>query len=126
MNRRRTLFALGFLMFVCAVFGQDEGIPTVDGHIGSCATAFTVTDSAAKPIYNARIMVDLRYGFLGVRKMSLEVGTNSDGKARVAGLPEKPKNPLQFDIVSGAMRKKVLVDVATKCNDSVEVKLGSQ
>jgi hypothetical protein len=110
----------------CAAFAEEQEIPTVDGHLGVCSTAFTVTDSASKPIYNAKIMVDVRYGFLGSRKMSLEVGTNGDGKAKVAGLPEKLKNPLQFEIVSNQLTKKIVVDVAAKCNESVQVKLEPQ
>jgi len=109
-----------------AVFAQEHEIPTVDAHLGACSTLFTVLDSEGKPAYNAKISVDIRYGLLGVRKMSLEVGTNSEGKARVAGLPEKPKAPLEFEIVSRGVTKKTLVDVRAKCSDSVQIKLGSQ
>jgi hypothetical protein len=114
------------LIFSGAALAEEQDIPTVDGHLGACSTLFTVLDAGSKPIYNARIMVDIRYGFLGLRKMSLEVGTNSDGKGRVAGLPEKSKNPLEFVITSGRLSKKTLINIAAKCNDSVEVKLGAQ
>jgi hypothetical protein len=119
------IFWAVFLFSTAAVFAEEQEIPTVDGHLGACSTIFTVLDNENKPVYNAKIMVDIRYGFLGVRKMSLEVGTNSNGKARVAGLPENSKNPLVFEIASGRFSKKTLVDVAAKCKDSVEVKLGA-
>ena len=40
-----------------------------------------VTDLSGKPLYNAKIHVQIRYGFLGLRKLDLETGTNADGKA---------------------------------------------
>jgi hypothetical protein len=115
-----------FLMFAGAAFAQSPGIPVVDGHLGACSTTITALDAENKPVYNAKVTVDIRYGFLGFRKMSLEVGTNSEGKARVAGLPEKPKNPLEFEITSGRLSKKVLVDVREKCQESIQVRLGAQ
>lgn len=120
------IFLAIFLFLTASVFAEEQEIPTVDGHLGACSTVLTILDTENKPVYNAKITVDIRYGFLGVRKMSLEVGTNSNGKARVAGLPEKSKNPLEFVIAGGQFSKKTLVDVAAKCKDSVEVKLGAQ
>ncbi len=123
----RTIILGALLLFLNgSVFAEDLEIPTVDGHLGACSATFSVLDNENKPVYNAKITVDLRYGFLGIRKMSLEVGTNSDGKARVAGLPDKPKNPLEFEIVSGRISKEMTMDPAVKCKNSVEVKLGSQ
>ncbi len=104
----------------------EENVPVVDAHLGGCSSTITVLDSGDKPVYNAKVTVDIRYGFLGVRKMSLEVGTNSEGKATLAGLPEKPKNPLEFQITSGSISKKVLVDTAAKCKDAIQVKIGGQ
>ena len=45
----------------------------------------------------ATVHVRIRYGFMSLKRMDLEVGTNSDGKARVEGLPEKAR-PLVYDI----------------------------
>jgi hypothetical protein len=83
-----------------------------------------VTDSEKKPIYNARIEVEIRYGALGLHKVELQVGTNGDGKARVIGLPEKRKKPLQFLISSGQLSKVVPLDPTAKCNAEIEVILG--
>lgn len=110
------------LAFAGLALAQPE-IPVVDGHLGSCSRDFTVRDQNHKPIYNARISVLIRYGALGVRKMSLEVGTNSDGKARVAGLPEKTKKPLEFKIGSGQLSKELTVDTTTACKESTDVDL---
>ena len=61
------------LILTGAAFAQNLEIPVVDGHLGACATTVTVLDSESKPVYNAKVTVDIRYGFLGFRKMSLEV-----------------------------------------------------
>ncbi len=116
--------ALGaFFILSGAAFAQNTEIPTVDGHLGACATSFTVLDSQSRPVYNAKVSVGIRYGFLGFRKMELQVGTNSEGRARVAGLPESPKSPLEFQIVSGRLSKRTIVDVRAQCLQSVQVRL---
>lgn len=114
------------ILILAGVAVAQENVPVVDAHLGVCSTTVTVLSSEDKPIYNAKITVDLRYGFLGVRKMSLEVGTNSEGKATLAGLPEKRKNPLEFQVTNGSTSKKVLVDTAAECKGSIQVKLGGQ
>jgi hypothetical protein len=114
------------LFFAGAALAAESEIPTVDGHLGSCSATFTVRDKDNKPIYNARIITTFRYGPLGMRKMSLEVGTDSEGKARVAGLPEKRKDPLEFEITSGQLSKKVTADPSRDCKAAIEVNLGNQ
>ena len=114
------------LAFAGAALAAEADIPTVDGHLGSCSATFTVRDKENKPIYNAKISVLFRYGPLGMRKMSLEVGTDSEGKARVAGLPEKRKDPLEFEITSGQLSKTVKADPSTNCKAAIEVNLGTQ
>ena len=82
-----------------------------------------MTDAAKKPIYDAKINVVIRYGFGGLHKTELQVGTNSDGKAKVIGLPEKSKKALEFRIRSGDLSKTVMVNPSEKCASSVEVVL---
>ena len=101
-------------------------IPTVDAHLGSCSATFTVRDKDKKPVYNAKVSVQFRYGPLGTRKMSLEVGTDSEGKARVAGLPENRKNPFEFEISSGQLSKIIRADTAKECKMTIEVNLGTE
>jgi hypothetical protein len=122
---RKVAIGIAFLI-LCGIVAAEENVPIVDAHIGGCSTTVTVVDREENPVYNAKVTVDIRYGFLGVRKMSLEVGTNSEGKATLAGLPEKPKSPLEFQVTSGSLSKKVLVDTTVKCRDSIRVKIGGQ
>lgn len=98
-------------------------VPVVDGKVGSCQADFTVKDEAGKPIYNATIKVTLRYGIFNKRRMDLEIGTNSDGKARIIGLPDSPKKPLEFQIKSGTVSKSISDDPSTNCNAVYEVTL---
>lgn len=106
------------------IAAQKPEVPVVDGHVGACSATFTVTDSGKKPVYDAKINVVIRYGFAGLHKTELQVGTNSDGKARVAGLPERVKKPLEFVITKGELSKTIQVDPAAKCDGNFEVTLG--
>ena len=98
-------------------------VPVVDANIGACRADFTVKDEAGKPIYNAKISVSIKSGFLNRKKTELEVGTNSDGKARVTGLPAMPKKPLEFEIKSGTVSKSMTDDPSTTCNAVYNVTL---
>jgi hypothetical protein len=101
----------------------SQAVPKIDGGIGACSADFTVRDGEQKPIYNAQISVQLRYGFMNLRKTDLQVGTNSDGKARFTGLPNFPKKPLAFHIKSGTVSKTVTDDPSTNCNAVYDVVL---
>jgi len=114
-----------FFLFLCGglLAAQAPQIPVVDGGLGSCRADFTVKDGSDKPIYNAKIHVLIKYGFLSKRKTELEVGTNSDGKASVTGLPSLPKRPLEFSIKSGTVEKAVTDDPSENCNAKFDVTL---
>ncbi len=103
------------------IFAQE--VPVVDGHLGSCTVSFTVTDEQKKPIYDAKIDVTIRYGFLGLHKSELQVGTNSEGKARVAGIPEKSKKPFEFRISRGEAFKTIEYDPSPRCRATYDVVL---
>lgn len=102
---------------------QKQVVPVVDGHLGRCTADFTVTDKDKNPLYDAKIDVSLRYGFLGLRRMSLQVGTNSEGRARVAGLPDKPDKEFLFKITSGMLSDSVLMNTSDECNAEFDVAL---
>ena len=102
---------------------QAPEIPVVDGGLGSCSADFTVKDGSGKPLYDAKVHVILKYGFFSKRKTDLEVGTNSDGKARVTGLPTMPKKPLEFSIKSGTVITTVTDDPSNNCNATFDVTL---
>ena len=114
-----------FFLFLCGALlaAQAPQIPVVDGALGSCRADFTVKDGSDKPMYNAKIHVTIKYGFLSKRKADLEVGTNSDGKASVTGLPNSPKRPLEFSIKSGTVEKTVTDDPSDTCNAKFDVTL---
>jgi hypothetical protein len=113
--------------FVCAgpalLADNPPEVPVVDAGIGACRADFTVKDEAGKPLYNAKVHVTIKSGFLNRKKTELEVGTNSDGKARVTGLPAMPKKPLEFEIKSGTVSKSITDDPAETCTAVYEVTL---
>ncbi len=100
-------------------------VPVIKGDLGPCSADFTVLDSTDKPVYDAKIYVTILSGFMNKRKTDLEIGTNSDGKARIEGLPDKLKKPpLEFKIRGGDLQKSVTQDPATDCHASFNVQPG--
>ncbi len=102
------------------------GVPVGQAELGPCSADFTVKDNSNKPIYDARINVIIRYGFMSLRKLEIEVGTNNDDKARFEGLPAKSKKPIEFTIRSGKQTKTVTYDPGAQCHASFTVRLGTQ
>jgi hypothetical protein len=118
------LFAAAFLAIGgAAQTAKEPDLPVVDGGLGTCKADFTVKDAQDKPIYNAKINVLIKYGFMGMRKTQLEAGTNSEGKARFTGLPERVRKPLEFVIKSGNVSSTVTDDPEEKCEATFDVKL---
>jgi hypothetical protein len=87
---------------------------------GICAADFTVKDADGKPVYAAMIHVRVRYGAMGVKRADLEIGTGSDGKARIEGLPEKAR-PLEYDIKKDDKKATAEQNVEEKCQATFEV-----
>ena len=112
-----------FALCIGPVAGTQQDIPSVSGDVGSCRASFTVHDGSKKPIYNAKIDVTIHYGFMNLRKTQLEVATNADGKARVTGLPNFPKKPLEFVVKSGTVSKVVTDDPSNTCDGVFDVTL---
>jgi hypothetical protein len=88
----------------------------VDGERGDCSVEITVTDSALKPVYKADISVELRYGFGGFHHLDLEVATNVDGRAKFAGLTDKARMPLDFNVLYEDRQAVVVVNLKDKCH----------
>ncbi len=88
--------------------------------LGACSADFIVKDSDGKPVYSATIHVRVRYGVWGIKRADLEVGTNSDGEARIEGLPGKAK-PLTYDIQKGDKKAAVEQNVSDNCDAKYEV-----
>jgi hypothetical protein len=120
----RTLWILPFLTCLYgSATGAQEDIPSINGDAGGCRASFTVRDGAKKSIYNAKIDVTIHYGFMNLRKTELEVATNADGKARVIGLPNFPKKPLEFAVSKGTVSKVVTDDPSNDCDAAFNVTL---
>ena len=120
----RFLCAMVFLAPCASLLANNSAeVPVVDGGIGPCKADFTVKDEAGKPIYDAKIKVTLRWGFFNKRKVDLEIGTNGDGKARIIGLPDSPKKPLEFQIKSGTVTKSIEDDPSANCTAVYDVTL---
>ena len=89
---------------------------------GSCSADFSVKGADGKPVYAATVHVKVRYGFAGVKRADLEVGTSSEGKARIEGLPDKAK-PMTYDVKKDEKRVDVTQDVADMCHATFDVTL---
>ncbi len=98
-------------------------VPVAKGGAGSCSADFVVRDSAGKGVYDAKIGIQVQYGFFGARKLGLTIGTNYEGKARIEGLPEKIKNSAEFKISHVNQSKSVPFDPLTNCHSQNEVTL---
>jgi len=128
--RRRIAFWMLATFFLCgagarSLAGNPADVPTISAGMGPCTADFTVVDTSNKPIFDAKIHTILKYGFMSKRDTDLEVGTNSDGKAHIEGLPEKLKKPpMEFTIRSGDLTKSVTNDPAANCHPTFAVTLG--
>ena len=94
---------------------EAKTIPSIDGGAGPCSADFTITDSAGAPVYAAKVSVHIAYGFMSVRKLDLEVGTNVDGKARITGLPDRIKHGIYFHAAEGDRSAEAFDDPANTC-----------
>jgi hypothetical protein len=95
----------------------------MDGGIGPCTSDFTIVDSAGRPVYAAKVKVHIAYGFMNVRKLDLELGTNADGKARFTGLPDRIKHSLYFEASEGDRSGEAVDDPANTCKAQFTVTL---
>ena len=97
-------------------------VPVLKAGLGLCTADFTVKDATGAPVHAAEIHVKIRYGAMSVKRMDLELSTNTDGKARVEGLPDKAK-PFTYDIQKDGRKATTAQDVAKTCRATYEVAL---
>src|SRR5271169_230447 len=102
---------------------DPQSVPTIDGAIGTCSADFIVTDANGAPVYAAQIKVHIAYGFMYLRKLDLEVGTNSEGKARFTGLPDRVKHGLFFEASEADRTAEAFDDPAATCKNQFTVVL---
>ena len=102
---------------------DPHATPVMDGGIGPCSADFTITDSAGAAVYAAKVKVHIAYGFMNVRKLDLELGTNIDGKARFTGLPDHIKHGLYFHASEGDRTGEAFDDPANTCKAQFTITL---
>jgi hypothetical protein len=102
---------------------DPKTIPVIDGAIGPCSVDFTVNDADGAPVYAAKISVHIAYGLMNLHKLDLEVGTNAAGKARVTGLPDKPRQGLFFQATEGDREASAFDDPSKTCKAAFTLKL---
>jgi hypothetical protein len=91
---------------------DPKTVSVIDGGVGPCSADFTVIDAAQAPVYAANIKVHIAYGFMYLRKLDLEVGTNASGKARFTGLPDRTKQGLFFRASEGGREGNATLTIA--------------
>ena len=102
-----------------------SAVTEISADMGSCSVDFRVTNIGGEPIYNAKITTQIRYGFMDKRKLDLEAGTNSDGRARFVKMPERVKNPLQFEAHWGGDSAMIMWDPGNNCHAEYPILLGN-
>ncbi len=108
-----------------ALMGRPADVPSVSASMGSCTADFTVNDASNKPVFDAKVHTIVNYGFMSKRNTELTVGTDSSGKARIEGLPDKLKKPpMQFTVTKGDASQSVTNDPAINCHATFTVTLG--
>jgi hypothetical protein len=130
--RFRSLAVLACLLLLrVSLFSQTaasqaaaaKAIPSIDGGIGLCSADLTINDDSGTPVYAAKVSVHIAYGFMNVRKLDLELGTNADGKARFTGLPDRIKHGIYFRASEGDRSGEAFDDPANTCKAQFTIKL---
>jgi hypothetical protein len=114
------ILAATLVASAAAQTGTNE-VPVIDAGMGSCTADVTVMDSGHRAIYKAKISTRIRSGFAGMKKLDLEVGTNVDGKARFTGLPERPRDTMQFTADYQGRSNTGLLDSQKDCHATLSV-----
>lgn len=109
------------LVLACSALAADA--PRISADLGPCTADFHVTGADTKPIYNARIHTLIRYGAFSLRKLDLEVRTDSNGQASVINLPAFARKVINFDVSSGSMSFTQPYDPGTNCHEKFEINL---
>jgi hypothetical protein len=75
-------------------------------------------------VYAATVKVHIKYGFGGMRRLDLEAGTNSEGKVRFAGIPDRiQRPPLEFHALKGTFEGVASFDPSAECHASRDLTL---
>jgi hypothetical protein len=103
---------------------HNEEVPVIQGGAGPCSLELTVRGADGKPVYAATVKVHVKYGFAGMRRLDLEAGTNSDGKVKFAGLPDRVQRPpLEFHASKDDFMGIAAFDPSTECQGKHDITL---
>jgi hypothetical protein len=116
----RIAFAFALLVLSTAVFAAA---PTISADLGACTADFKVTDKDGKPIYDAKVHVLIRYGFMAKRKTDLEAATDANGELRFTGMPSEAKRDIVFTVKKDKLTQTVPYDPTANCHPHFDVKL---
>lgn len=94
---------------------QSPVVPVISADLGSCSVQFTVQDGSGKPVPGATVRVRIAYGFMAVRKLDLEISTNSAGKVRFEAMPGNLKKALFFRATKDKLTGTAFYDAAKNC-----------
>ena len=128
----RSVLCVLLLASVCYAQNQPQPktppgqVPVISGDLGDCTADFRVTNVKMKPVYNAKLSVEIKYGFGGFHRSTLEVYTNAEGKARFEGLPRKSRGPLSFTVDYHDRKTAVIVEPRDNCHGSYTAILPNQ
>jgi len=98
-------------------------VAKISADLGSCTVEFRVTDMLGKPIYNAKVKTLIRYGFMNLRKLSLEAATNAEGRVQFVKMPDEVNAPLEFKVSYGKDSAIVTWDPGNNCEAEYPVLL---
>jgi hypothetical protein len=121
------------LLLISLAYSQDTPtskeagkVPVISGELGDCTADLRVIDVKDKPVSNAKIALEIKYGFGGFHRSTLEIYTNVDGKARFEGLPQKSRGPLAFVASFEGRTTTVIVEPRDNCHGSYTAILPNQ
>jgi hypothetical protein len=128
------VFRISILLLILVVclsplFAQDERntngpapgqVPVISADLGDCSAEIHVTGSKLHPLYKAKIETEIKYGFGGFHRLSLEIYTDVNGRARFEGLPERPRQPLSFEVTYEGRKTAVIVHPIQQCHGTYE------
>src|SRR5579864_3545144 len=135
MHARRRIWIAGLIVTSIALSGvsfaqsqehNSADVPVAKGDAGPCSADFVVSDPSGKGVYDAKIGIQIKYGFMGLHKLDLTVGTNFEGKARIEGLPQQIKGSAEFKVTHAGQGKSLPYDPGADCHPRHEVTLGEK
>jgi len=116
--------AVAALPLLSEAQSHNEVVPVIQGGAGPCSLELTVRGADGKPVYAATVKVHVKYGFGGMRRLDLEAGTNSDGKVKFAGLPDRVQRPpLEFHASKDEFMGIEAFDPSTECQGKHDITL---